>query len=425
MKNLSFVLIFVTKILLGAEVDRSFGSNGIIGTGLLPSEPRAAQTTKMALFDDGVILVAGFDPSGKKLLLKRFATDGKTDLSFGQKGKAELPVPKGGIFSLAVYGKSQESKIALASIEITEKDTDKGKVYDKDFLIHRYLADGKPDPSFGNGGFTTTDFGSPHDIPSSLEFASDGTLVVVGQTIKEGKIGLAVARYDRNGVVDRKETFFFKSSSAGGQIVRLQKDGKFVVGSSISKARDLACNNLEPALVRFTEPAIVDRTFSGGQVFTDFGMPDSCSSKEIKGMAIYPDGKILVLGGLTDSRSGFGYFLGRYNKNGSLDTSFNQTGKVISMKNSLNSTPEDLAIQSDGKILIALRYFDPSTSKYQFAVVRYRHDGTPDNTFSKGGSILHPVRNGFSERIAVQPGGRILVGGSTTPPNFAIVALTP
>jgi len=64
-------------------------------------------------------------------------------------------------------------------------------------------------------------------------------------------------------------------------------------------------------------------------------------------VVLQPDGKIVVLGA-----SGDGAIIVRFNSNGSLDSSFGTNGVVISSVSGFSSYGSNVALQSDGKIVV-------------------------------------------------------------------------
>ncbi len=132
-------------------------------------------------------------------------------------------------------------------------------------------------------------------------------------------------------------------------------------------------------------------------------------------VAIQPDGKIIA-GGWTFS-SGPGDFVSvRVNANGSLDTSYNSNGIVLS-----NFGPFDrgdtILIQPDGKILFGGERYSGFTNN-DFAIARYNPNGSLDNSFD-GNGLAAPVINGFSDEycydMSLQNDGKIVMVGSTAP----------
>src|SRR2546421_10407677 len=92
----------------------------------------------------------------------------------------------------------------------------------------------------------------------------------------------------------------------------------------------------------------LDTTFGiGGKVITDFGSTTDVASD----MALQADGKIVVAG--HTAIGGVDVFaVARYNTNGSLDTTFNTTGKVTTPIGASGSVATSVAIQTDGKIVV-------------------------------------------------------------------------
>ncbi|MHC5595522.1 MAG: DUF4114 domain-containing protein [Nostoc sp.] len=113
----------------------------------------------------------------------------------------------------------------------------------------------------------------------------------------------------------------------------------------------------------------------------------------------------------------------RYNNDGTLDTSFNTTGKVTTDFNSNDDYGNSITVQPDGKILVAGNSYNGTD--YDFAVVRYNSDGTLDTSFNTTGKVTTDFNSnddsGYS--ITVQTDGKILVAGDTyngTDTDFAV-----
>ena len=111
--------------------------------------------------------------------------------------------------------------------------------------------------------------------------------------------------------------------------------------------------------------------------------------------------------------SGFG--LARYATDGQLDRSFGSDGVVV-IRSALRSFVADaLALQPDGKIIIAGMNSDLSTASLQLAIMRYMPDGTPDVDFGVGGLAATPAGSAGAQAnaLAVQPDGKVVVVGTT------------
>jgi uncharacterized delta-60 repeat protein len=224
--------------------------------------------------------------------------------------------------------------------------------------IHRVeAADGDLDVSFGNGGIVITDLGS-------TEFA---------------------------------------------QCVAIQKDGRIVVGLNYSP--NVGAGDF--SLMRYNADGSVDSSFGfGGVVQTNFlGLGGNVLSVKVDAQ-----GRILAAGYIvTSSESGppTDLAIARYNANGSLDTSFGVQGKVTRSNTSNHEWIRGLAIQKDGKIVVAATSVNPSYY-WDFAVFRLNSNGSPDLTFAGGSIVLTDFygNNDIAASVVIQADGRIVVGGT-------------
>jgi uncharacterized delta-60 repeat protein len=162
----------------------------------------------------------------------------------------------------------------------------------------------------------------------------------------------------------------------------------------------------------------LDTTFGiGGKVITDFfGSYDAANT-----MAVQADGKILAAGS-TDVAAVSDFALARYNADGTLDTTFGSGGKVVTDFFGGNDRGNVMAMQSDGKIVVAGNAFIDSANRSDFALVRYNPDGTLDSTFGAGGKVVTDFGATTEEvsAIAIQGDGKIVVAGWSLNNNFAI-----
>ncbi|MES2516291.1 MAG: T9SS type A sorting domain-containing protein [Bacteroidota bacterium] len=137
----------------------------------------------------------------------------------------------------------------------------------------------------------------------------------------------------------------------------------------------------------------LDITFdSDGQVATSIGTYNDVGYS----VAIQNDGKILVAG-YSDNGNVNGmnldFALIRYNGDGSLDNTFDNDGKVTTPIGSGYDVGTSVVIQNDGKIVVA-GYSDSDTSgalNLDFALIRYNIDGSLDNTFDNDGKVTTAI----------------------------------
>ena len=113
----------------------------------------------------------------------------------------------------------------------------------------------------------------------------------------------------------------------------------------------------------------------------------------------------------------------KYNSNGSIDLSFNQSGKVL-MPIRKSSICNSVELQEDGKILISGYSLDDSNNS-DFTLVRLNSNGSIDSTFGTDGIVLTDFGTNvdYSTCMAIQPDGRILLGGKSDLNFFNIVAI--
>jgi len=309
-----------------------------------------------------------------------------------------------------------------------------------DFAVVRYNPDGSLDNSFG-GGIVNTPVGNSQDIAHSVAIQTDGKIVVAGSTCSGvGTFGctgfsFAVVRYNPDGSLDTSfngtgiVSTAAGNSDSGASDLAIQTDGKIVVAGISGNFHAGISGNGNFAIVRYNPNGSLDTSFnSSGKAITPVGYASS--------LAIQADGKIVVAGsngnGILDSS----FVIVRYNPNGSLDTSFNGTGIVITGNS--DGGASDLAIQTDGKIVVAGDSLAAAGNwrTADFAIVRYKPDGSLDTSFGGTGKIIIPDSDSVdsARSVAIQPNGKIVVAGDSSNigsdftvegSDFALVRLNP
>jgi uncharacterized delta-60 repeat protein len=173
-------------------------------------------------------------------------------------------------------------------------------------------------------------------------------------------------------------------------------------------------------------PGDLDPTFDvDGRVTTDFGSRD-----EAQALAIQADGKI-VAAGFSGPLDETDFALARYRTDGMLDPSFDGDGKVTTDFASRADSALSVAVQGDGKIVVAGVAF-PVSGSADFALARYNPNGALDLTFGVGGKLTTDVAAGLDDvafAVAIQADGRIVAVGYAisllTPAEFALARYNP
>jgi uncharacterized delta-60 repeat protein len=355
----------------------------------------------VAIDAKGRIVVAGYTVGGKPdIVVARFLPNGKPDADFSGDGRVVTNL--GGsdyAFDVAIQ---DDGRIVVAG----ERDkTDKNL-----FALVRYTPKGKLDPEFGGGdGKVFTNFGKRYQGATSLVITPSGKLVAAGFVTNGSSSRWAVARYGPKGILDKtfaKKGKFTLDMSASNESIR---DLLFAPGGKLV-AVGYAEASLTPrfALARLRPNGGLDPTFGDkGRVYTDV----TPGSDIAYGAALQPDGRIVVVGAADNAgRADWGVV--RYRQGGKLDTTFGGDGKVITPLTTAYEFASGVTIQSNGKIVVTGRATRPETGN-EFGVFRYKPGGALDKAFGNDGKVYTDFTGGddTGRAIAIQTNGKIVVAG--------------
>lgn len=273
---------------------------------------------------------------------------------------------------------------------------------------------GSLDPSFDTDGIVTTPIGSSDDFGRSMAIQPDGKIVVAGYSDNGSQDVFAITRYNTNGSLDI--TFDgdgivntpIGTSGNRAHSVVIQSDGKIVAAGYAF----ISGTSNDFALARYNTNGSLDTSFDvDGKVTTAFG---TSTNDRAFSIAIQNDGKILVAGYNTDIISTQRDFaITRYNINGSIDTAFSNDGKVSLSIASGGDECRSVMIQNDGKIVVVGFSFDFTTRV--FAAVRFNTNGSLDNSFDNDGIVTTSIgsNDDAGYAAALQSDGKIVVTGYT------------
>jgi uncharacterized delta-60 repeat protein len=280
-----------------------------------------------------------------------------------------------------------------------------------DFCIARFDSNGTLDNSFGNSGKVIQDIGSFDDYAYSLAIQADGKILLGGYCNSASGWDFCIARFDSNGTLDTSFGTSGKviqpigSSHDHGYSLAIQPDGKILLGGYCDGG-----SGWDFCIARFDSNGTLDNSFgNSGKVIQDISIGSSLDYGQ--SLAIQPDGKIL-LGGRCNSGSGLDFCIARFDSNGTLDTSFGNSGKVIQSISTGSSIDygQSLAIQPDGKILLGGHCSNGSNN--DFCIARFNSNGTLDNSFGNSGKVIQDIdSDDYGNSLVIQPDGKILLGG--------------
>ena len=270
------------------------------------------------------------------------------------------------------------------------------------------------DVSFGTGGKVTTTIGD-QDFITSIAIQSDGKIVAAGVAKIANVQKFALVRYNTDGSFDNT---FGTGGIVTTSIPGSGADGAGAVaiqGDGKILAAGFTFNTtMDFALIRYNTNGTLDNTFSSDGIVTT---PIGAGNEGPSAMAIQADGKIILAGSASGTVSSFG--LARYNTDGSLDNTFDTDGILTTAFGTTASGIGAIALQTDGKIVAA---GNGGTGGHNHAMARYNTDGSLDNTFDTDGKLTSAV--GSDKGVALQSDGKIVV--TVVAPNnvFGLVRYT-
>ena len=279
---------------------------------------------------------------------------------------------------------------------------------DYDFCLARYLANGALDTNFNGTGKVITAIGSGNAAAYSVALQSDGKIVVAGRCSNGTNTDFCLARYLASGALDmslNSTGTVITTIGSGNDVARgvaLQPDGKIVLAGYCSNG-----TTYDFCLARYLASGTLDVSFNGsGTVITPIGVGDDYAIS----LALQPDGKIIVAG-VCSNGANSDFCLARYLANGTFDTSFNRTGKVITPVGSSDDYGYSVALQPDGKIVVA--GYCVSGANLDFCLARYLANGTLDASFGSTGKVITAIGSStdVANSAALQPDGKIVVAG--------------
>ncbi|SHF45536.1 T9SS type A sorting domain-containing protein [Flavisolibacter ginsengisoli] len=390
--------------------DNSFSGDGKLQTNLIG----AAGANGVAIQPDGKIVIAGyFSQSGViRMALARYLPDGNMDLSFGLNG-----------FQFIVNGWNSVAKAIVIQPDgkIIAGGFTLNNVNVMQFMLVRLNTDGSLDPTFSGDGIQISQMTDNDDLVNAMALQTDGKIVVAGAARTYAYQDFIVARYTADGNLDN-------SFSSDGFDIPGVNEYQSTAGASASSLVILPSGKIMIAgTYRYSMGIAVAGYHADGTLNNSFGVAGILkdfkhSSRTVyEASAVQPDGKIITAGVTQMSPEALDFIVIRYNKNGSYDMSFSGDGVVMPKFGMGGAEAKAIAIQPDGKIVVAGYFWNGSTGKFDMAVIRLNPDGSPDNSFSGDGQLLMKIRDyTIATDLVIQPDGKIVVGGYTASTNGGI-----
>ena len=356
----------LTRYTSDGRLDTSFGTAGEVsvtfGSGVLST------AQGLAIQPDDKIVVVGFMRIGSNedFAVARFEPNGGPDLTFGDGGHAGVSFGTGVDRAWAALVQSDGAIVVAGHAGLSSPLGP-----DNDFAVARFTPDGRLDSSFGDGGKVTTNVAGRTDLAVAAALQSDGKIVLGGRVAGTSGEDVGLARYRSDGRPDPE----------------------------------------------FGDEGVA-RAHLSVTIFGD----------QVAEVVIQADDRILVAGSATaPSGATFGasngFALARFELNGTLDESFGDGGLVTTIFSTQNDFGQGMALQPDGRIVVVGQR--SNNLNPDFAVARYRPDGRLDTTFGDGGTFTLDFfgAGDVASCVAIQTDGKILVAGSARNVNVTALAL--
>ena len=253
--------------------------------------------------------------------------------------------------------------------------------------IARLNTDGSVDTSFAIGT------GLSHTVHPTWIYAlalqSDGKILVGGQfNTYNGVTTTNIIRLNTDGSLDTTFTPTGTGFDSSIYTIVIQSDGKILVGGEFLNYNGTSC-------IRH-----IERLNSDGTLDSTFLSTNTGADNRVRSISLQSDGKVIIAGDFTTYNGINRGYIARLNSDGTLDTSFLNTGAGA------NDLTFSTGIQSDGKILLGGRFTSYNGTAIN-DIVRINTDGSMDSTFASGlRGIIDSVY-----AILIQSDGKIVLGG--------------
>ncbi len=352
--------VAVMRLRANGQRDPFFGDGGLVRSDV----DNGFQTGRgIALQPDGKILVVSVSDSESPSNLFRYLPNGDPDLSFGNNGRAAMP-----LVGFPTYNYNNHNALAL---QADGKIIVSGSVNNSTqgaFFMYRFLPDGSMDASFGDNGLVIADVTPGDEYCSDMFIQPDGKIVLAGYT--------------------EPNTY-----------------------------------NPRFTLMRFWPSGDFDPDFGDGAGYVITEVPGyiDCYAYSAK---LQPDGKIVTIGaglyGLAPTI--IDNIITRHNPDGTPDTSFGNGGiSIVYFDNILECWSTNLDIQADGKLLV--NGYCRTGFDQDLAVYRYWPDGAIDTSFGLGGYNFIDLGS-YSDQsfTCLISGDRLLVAANRSEEYWTVLA---
>lgn len=411
-----------------SSLDTSFARDGAISLDFDGDQDCAEA---VALQGDGKIVVAGWSKGSAyyRPAVARCSASGSWDAGFGDGGKV---VPNVGInargMALALQSHVTGTRIVVAGYRgVVEFDRSSGSLDGASgcqMMMLRFQSDGDPDTTFSGDGMVLASFPAGENVATAV-FAggtvAEPTLLMSGFTGTKSDgpgpdLDVAAARFTNNGSPDTSfggdgvVTMAHSANSRDRGLAAAQANGKLIIAGATHAGTGAinGGNDADLALTRLNSSnGTPDTTFNFDGVATmDVGPAGSRAFD----LLVQNDGRIAVAGDVESDVA-----VARVLSSGAMDNTFNFDGIfTTNYADVAYCRTNGLALQPDGKMLLAGFTHNSAGVEGQLALARVTTTGSPDFGFGDGGKLIAPVGDeSYGYSVAAAPGGSFYVAGRT------------
>ncbi len=349
--------------------------DGSLDQSFMPGSGANGEVRAIVLQPDGKVLIAGNFTSYNGTVRNRIAClhpDGTLDTSFDPGAGANALVQTINLLD--------NGKILVSGSFTTFNNRE------QNYMV-RLNSDGSPDASFDPGS-------GANGIIHTATVQANGKVIIGGAFTSYNGTGInRIARLNADGSLD---TSFTPGTGASGTVytAKVQPDGRIVIGGSFTTFNG-------------TSRARIARLQANGSLDTGF-VPGTGASATVQIISIQNDGKMIVGGEFVTFNGTGRNRIARINADGSLDTTFDPGAGA-------GGAVYTTALLSDSLVIIA-GTFTVYNEVVKNRIARLQPDGSLDEDFDPGAGA-----NGIVYATSLLNDGKILIGGAFTAYNGILV----
>ena len=408
-------MLFSLSFSQTVTLDPTFGNGGKTLT-RFPNYNTGILSSKIQ--SDGKIVVCGFrnlsiNFQSSGIILGRYNINGTIDTSFGTDGFVLIN-------NLEIDGTGSKMLLIQPDGKIVVTGSNFGNS-GYDFHTYRFHANGSPDITFGNNGVVITDISNSLDEPTALILQPDNKLLVLGTySVVFNTRLLCAVRYTADGAIDNsfgtsgKALFGSLAANYSNQLmdVILETNGKIVLGAQ----HNIQGEQGNFVLAKLNADGAIDTGFgTNGARITNFGGNDFLMSIQ------KINGKYYAFGSSTENDNQSKIAVARYSISGSLDFSFGTNGKVLLNRSSIAvyDVIADARLVGDKIVCVGAGESENQSTPFNLdaLLIRLNLDGTIDTTFNATGYVLSDFSNTQNDIFITLESlldGKILALGTST-----------